>query len=43
MRGACHILVPSLRDEPWTGLGLDWVRTITNFVVFGLDPGYKSL
>jgi len=31
------------RDEHWTGLGLDWIRTITNFVKFGLDPGCKSL
>ena len=30
------------RDEHWTGLGLDWIRTIANFVEFGLDPGCKS-
>jgi len=27
----------------WTRLGLDWIRTIANFVEFGLDPDYKSL
>ena len=26
-----------------TGLGLDWFRTIVNFVEFGLDPDCKSL
>jgi len=26
------------RDELWTGLGLDWIRTTANFVEFGLDP-----
>jgi len=26
------------RDEHWTGLALDWIRTISNFVEFGLDP-----
>jgi len=26
------------RDEHWTGIGLDWIRTKTNFVGFGLDP-----
>ena len=31
------------RDEHWTWLGLDWNRTIANFVEFGLDPGYKFL
>jgi len=25
------------------GLDLDWIRTIANFVEFGLDPGCKSL
>jgi len=30
------------RDEHWTGLGLDWVRTIANFFEFGLDPDCKS-
>jgi len=23
------------RDEHWTGLGLDWIRTMPNFVDFG--------
>jgi len=27
-----------VRDEHWTGLGMDWIRTMTNFVDFGLDP-----
>jgi len=31
------------RDEHWTGLGLDWIRTIANFVEFGLEPDCKSL
>jgi len=31
------------RDEHWTGLGLDWIRTMTNFVEFGLDPDCKLL
>jgi len=26
------------RDEHWTELGLDWIRTMTNFVELGL-PG----
>jgi len=26
-----------------TGLGLNWIRTIENFVEFGLDPDCKSL
>jgi len=29
--------------EMSTGLGLDWTRTIANFVKFGLDPDCKSL
>jgi len=29
------------RDEQWTGLGLDWIRTTTNVVDFGSDPGCK--
>jgi len=29
------------RDEHWTGIGLDWIRTVTNFVEFGLDPDCK--
>jgi len=31
------------RDEHWTGLGLDCIRTITNSVDFGLDPDCKML
>jgi len=31
------------RDEHWTGLGLDWIRTIANFVEFRLDPDSKTL
>ena len=31
------------RDEYWTGLGLDWTRTMPNFVEYGLDPGCKLL
>ena len=31
------------RDEHWTGLGLDWIRTMTNFDEFGLDPACKLL
>jgi len=31
------------RDEHWTGFGLDWIRTIANFVEFGLDPDCKQL
>jgi len=31
------------KDYLWTGLGLDWIRTIANFVEFGLDPDCKSL
>ena len=29
--------------EMSTGLDLDWIRTVANFVKFGLDPGCKSL
>jgi len=29
------------RDELWSGLGLDWIRIIANFVGFGLDPDCK--
>jgi len=32
----------TLRGEQWTGLGLDWIRAIANFVEFGLDPQYKT-
>jgi len=31
------------RHEGWTGCGLDWIRTIANFVEFGLDPDCKLL
>jgi len=34
---------PAGRDEHWTGLGLDWIRTLVHSVKFGLDLGYKSL
>ena len=30
-------------DEHWTGLGLDWIRAMTNFVDFGLDQDCKIL
>jgi len=30
-------------QQRWTGLGLDWIRTIANFVEFGLDPECKAL
>jgi len=29
------------RDKQWTGLGLDWIRIITNYFDFGLDPDVK--
>jgi len=29
--------------EHWTGLGLDWIRTIANFVELGLDLDYTYL
>jgi len=25
---------PLIRDEHWTGLGSDWIRTVANFVEF---------
>jgi len=28
----------SIRDEHWTGLGMNWIETIANFVEFGSDP-----
>jgi len=31
------------RDENWTGLGVDWIRTIAHFVEFGLDLDCKIL
>jgi len=37
------MLVVGSRDEQWAGLGLDWIRTIANFVAFGLDQDCKSL
>jgi len=40
---SCPLMHPQNRDEHWTGLGLDWIRTIASFVEFGLDPDYKSL
>jgi len=30
-----------VRDEHWTGLGLDWIRHVRNFVDFGLDRDCK--
>jgi len=36
--GLCHLYI---REEHWTGLGLDWIRAMTNFVDFGLDPECK--
>jgi len=29
-------LLVSVREEHWTGLGLDW--TVANLIEFGLDP-----
>jgi len=34
---------PQVRDEHWTGLGLDWNRTMTNFVDSRLDPDCETL
>jgi len=31
-------IVVQSRYEHWTGLGLDWIRTMTNFADAGLDP-----
>ena len=31
------------RDEHWTGLGLDWIRTFANFVEFRLHSDCKTL
>ena len=36
-------VLPSSRDEHWTGLGLYWIRTLTNFIEFGVDPVCKVL
>ena len=30
------------RDDHWTGFGLDWIRTIANFVTFRLDSDRES-
>jgi len=40
---SCRISYRQTRDEHWTGLGLDWIRTIANFVKFGSDQDCKSL
>jgi len=31
------------RDEHWTGLGLDWIRSIANFAEVSIDPECKAL
>jgi len=33
----------NIRDEHRTGLGLDWIGTLVNFVNFGLDSDCKML
>ena len=38
-----RVMQKDSRDEHRTGLGLDWTRTMTNFVDFGLDPACKML
>jgi len=38
---ARFITVVFSRDEHWTGLGLDWIRPMTNFAGFGLEPDWK--
>jgi len=38
-----QINIKCSRDERWSGHWLDWIRTISNFVEFGLDPDFKSL
>jgi len=30
------------RDEHWTGLGLDWIRTITNSFEIGLEADCET-
>ena len=35
--------ITSGRNEHWPGLNLDWIRTMTDFVGFGLDPGCDFL
>ena len=37
------LVVFTSRDEHWTGLGLDWIGTLTNFVEFGLYPDCEML
>jgi len=32
-----HLWALDHRDEHWTGLGSDWIRSLMNFVDFGLD------
>jgi len=39
----CALLLLYNRDETWTGLRLDWIRTVANFVEFGLDPATVNL
>jgi len=39
---SCFNVVCS-RDEHWTGFELDWIRAMTNFIDFGLDPVCKML
>jgi len=39
-RSRIHAMAQA-RDEHWTGHGLDWIRTIANFVEFGLIPHCK--
>jgi len=39
----CFQRVICTRDEHWTGLGLDWIWNIANFVEFGLDPDCRTL
>jgi len=34
----CKTNYKRVRNEHWTGLGLDWIRTTANSVEFGLDP-----
>ena len=36
-----EILVQS-KDQHWTGLGLDWIRTITILFRFKVDSDFKS-
>jgi len=41
--GLPRIKTTESRDEHWTGLVLGCIRTIANFVEFGLDPDCESL